>query len=233
MNIEKSITYIIEDQEWISKTLLAAIISNVPILNLAWIGYIIEITRNVADHDPEPLPDWSRLGQNFISGLLLMLAALIYSLPVLVIAIFPMFGIFLGFIPAEENLQEYAAGAFGIALFILVCCIVVYAILLSFYFPGVMINYARKGKFGACFQIREIFDIIFGNAGEYLLALVVAIAASIGIGMLISAISLLFVWIVCIGWILLFIVGAVANVWIGTIFAHLLGQVGSGYSTNS
>lgn len=223
-----------EDQEWGSKTLLAAIISNVPILNLAWIGYLTEIIRNVSDHDPEPLPDWSRLGQNFIGGLLLMLAGLIYSLPLLIIAVVPLFGILLGFIPAEENLQEYAAGAFGIALFILVCCIMVYAILLSFYLPGVMINYARKGNFGSCFQIREIFDIIFGNAGEYLLALVAAIAASIGIGILISVVSVLFIWIICIGWILLFIVGAVANVWIGTIFAHLLGQVGSGFSsTNS
>lgn len=233
MNIEKSITYVFEDQEWVSKTLLAAIISNVPILNLAWVGYMMEIIRSVSDRDPDPLPDWSRLGQNFINGLLLMLAALIYSLPLLVTAVFPFLGLLLGFIPAEQNLQEYAAGVFGIALFILVCCIMVYAILLSLYFPGVMINYARKGKFGACFQGREIFDIIFGNAGEYLLALGVSIAASIGIGILISVISLLLVWIVCIGWILLFVVGAVANVWIGTIFAHLAGQVGSGYSTNS
>jgi len=222
-----------EDKEWVSKTLLAAVISYIPILNLAWIGYLTEIIRNVSNHDPDPLPDWSRLGQNFISGLLLILAGLIYALPVFVIAIIPLFGVFLGFIPAEENLQEYAAGAFGIALVILVCCIMVYSILLSFYLPGVMINFARKGYFGSCFQIREIFDIIFGNAGEYLLALVVSIAASFGIGILVSVISVLFVWIVCIGWILLIIVGAVANVWIGTIFAHLLGQVGSGYSTTT
>ena len=232
MNIGKALTYVLEDQEWLSKSLIAVIISNVPILNLAWLGYLVEIIKNVSDHDPEPLPDWSRLGQNFVSGLLLMLASLIYALPVLVIAIIPFFGIFLGTIPAEDNLQEYAAGAFGIVLFILICCIMVYAILLSFYLPAVMINFARKGNFSSCFQIREIFNIIFANIGEYLLALVVAIGASIAIGIIVSVVSVLFVWIVCIGWILLFVIGALANVWIGTIYAHLVGQVGSGYSTN-
>lgn len=233
MDIGKSITYLLEDPEWASKALLAALISNVPFLNIAWIGYLVETTRNVQSHDPFPLPDWSELGQKFISGLLLLLASLIYSLPVFIFILVPLGGIFLGFLPGEGDIQEYAATGFGIVVLILSCCVMAYMILLTFYLPGVIIYFAREGTFQSCFKIRQIFDIIFGNIGDYLTAIVVAAVASLAVGLIVSVISVLFVWIVCIGWILLFIVGAVANVWIGTIFAHLLGQVSSGYSTTT
>lgn len=225
MNIIKAMTFLFEDREWAAKTLIAAIVSYVPILNLAWIGYLSEVTRNVSHEEPESLPEWSDLGTKFISGLKFFAASIVYSLPVIILLIIPFFGFILGFLPEEENLQTYAISAFGVGVFVIFCCFMIYFLLLSLYLPGVFINYSEKNTFSSCFEFKRIIQIISRNLADYLLALVAAIAASLGIGFLVSVISLLFVWIICIGWILLFVIGAVTNVWIGAATAHLLGQV--------
>ncbi|MCK4900594.1 MAG: hypothetical protein KAS38_17565, partial [Anaerolineales bacterium] len=62
MDIGKSFTFSFEDKDWITKYLLGALISAIPILNFAWMGYMIELIVNVADDVPSPLPDWSDLG---------------------------------------------------------------------------------------------------------------------------------------------------------------------------
>jgi hypothetical protein len=225
MNIIKAMTFLFEDREWAAKTLIAAIVSYVPILNFAWIGYLSEVTRNVSRQEPEPLPEWSDLGSKFLSGFKYFAASIVYSLPVIILFIIPFFGFFLGFLPEEENLQTYAISAYGVAIFVLICCFMIYFVLLSLFLPAAFINFSEKGTFNSCFEIKRIFQIISRNLGDYLIALVAAIAASLVIGFLVSVISILFVWIICIGWILLFVIGAVTNVWIGTATAHLLGQV--------
>jgi len=228
MNIVKSMTFLFQDREWAAKTLIAAIVSYIPILNFAWIGYLSEVTMNVAHQEPDPLPEWSDFGSKFISGLKFIAASILYSLPVIILLILPFLGILLGFLPEDSDLQTYAASAYGISLFLLICCISVYFLLLSLFLPAAFINFSLEGTFRSCFELKRIIQIITRNLGDYLLALVAVIAASFVISFLVSVISILFVWIICIGWILLFVIGAITNVWIGAVTAHLLGQVAYG-----
>ncbi len=80
MEIGKSFSYPFEDNQWISKLGLGALISLVPILNFAWIGYTVGEKNPIAG-EPWPLPDWSDLGKKFMDGLFFAIAMLIYSLP--------------------------------------------------------------------------------------------------------------------------------------------------------
>jgi hypothetical protein len=226
MNIVKAMTFLFKDREWASKTLVAVIVSYIPILNLAWIGYLSEITLNVSHQNTDPLPEWSDLGSKFLSGLKFFAAEILYSLPIILLLIIPLLGFFLGLLPEDETLQTYALGAYGLGVIVLICCFSIYFLLLSLFLPAAFINFSQKNTFKSCFEIKRIIQIISSNLGDYLLALVAVIAASFVIGFLISVISILFIWIICIGWILLFIIGAVTNVWIGAATAHLLGQVG-------
>ena len=59
MNIGKAFSYPFEDDEWLTKLFLGAIVSAVPILNFAWTGYTVDILRNVTDGVSLPMPDWS------------------------------------------------------------------------------------------------------------------------------------------------------------------------------
>lgn len=231
MDIGKSITFITDDQEWLSKLALGAVIASVPILNFAWVGYLTDVMRNVSEHNELPLPDWSNLGDQFVKGLKLVLAALVYSLPGLLLLFIPVAAIFGGILLQGENMQDAFNAAFGTALaggtIVIACCLTLYFILLALVFPAIQLHFSQEGTFGSCFRFREILNRIFSNSGNYFLALLIAFAAAIVIGIVASFAGLLVVLIPCIGWIIILVINAAANVWGGLIYAHLFGQVGS------
>jgi hypothetical protein len=88
MDVGKSLTYITEDERWISKLLVALVVSCFsflffPIFFL--IGYAIAITRNVKDGVAHPLPEWEDWGKLFMDGLYVFVAQFVYTLPFLLI----------------------------------------------------------------------------------------------------------------------------------------------------
>ena len=94
MDYLKSFSYIFEDDKWISKCLVSIAVMLVPILNFAWIGYSLQVVREVASGKSQ-LPDWDDLSKKWIDGFKLIAANWIYSLPALLILSIPLFfGIF-------------------------------------------------------------------------------------------------------------------------------------------
>ncbi|MFC2052972.1 DUF4013 domain-containing protein [Chloroflexota bacterium] len=232
MDIGKSIIYVGDDEDWLSKLILGAIIANVPILNLAWLGYLTDIMRNVSDDIARPLPDWSDFGDKFLKGLKLVGAAIIYTLPGMLLLGIPLVAVIIAGIPADADLQEVIAATFAGAGILLSCCIAIYFLVFAFLFPAINLNFARRGTFGSCFQIKDIMQLVFNNFGEYLIALLVSWVAALLVSMAVSILGIMLVLVPCIGWILMIVIGGVTNVWIGTIYAHLVGQVGASYSVD-
>ena len=229
MDIGKSIIYVGDDEDWLSKLILGAIVANVPILNLAWLGYLTEIMSNVSDDIARPLPDWSDFGDKFLKGLKLVGAAIIYTLPGLLLLGIPLVAVIIAGIPADADLQEAIAATFAGVGIVLGCCIAIYFLVLAFLFPAINLHFARRGTFGSCFQIKDIIQLVFNNFGEYLIALLVSWGAALVVSLAVSILGIMLVLIPCVGWILMILIGAVTNVWIGTIYAHLVGQVGASY----
>jgi hypothetical protein len=225
MDIGKSFTYPFEDDDWISKLFLGAIVSAVPILNFAWTGYTVDLVRNVIDDVSTPLPDWSEFGDKFVKGFLIWVAGFIYSLPVLIIACFPLSLLIIPAYAENQTLSETFLSIFvGIGIF-LICLLILYMLVLSFYFPAVYINFAWKGSFGSCFEIREIIKVVSRNTSEYLTAWLISIVGAIIVGVIMSMAISILGWIVCIGWIIAWLISAVGGVYIYLIFSHLFGQV--------
>ncbi len=226
MQIGKAFTYAFEDAKWASKLLIGALISVVPILNIAWGGYTCEIIRRVSRQDPEPLSGWDDLGTKFVQGLVLVVAGFIYALPVIILSLF-MIPLFIGAASTEGDLSSMLATA-GTGISILLGCVIfLYALALSVFMPAVQVNYARKTTFGSCFEIGAIIRLATSNLGNYLLAwlayLVFAIIAGLIGGILASIIGL----IPCIGWIFAILITAVITPLIGVVYAHLFGQIGA------
>ena len=226
MEIADSITFVGEDKDWISKLLLGAVIANIPILNLTWLGYLTDLMKNVSDGDEFPLPEWDNLGEKFIRGLVLLLAAAVYSLPGLLLFGIPMLSTILANTASGESLQDAAATGLAAGSVFLACLLSVYFLVVLFIFPAVNLNFAQKGTFRSCFELGTIFRMIFSNLGNYLLAFLVLWAASILIGIVAAVLNFLLAILICIGWLLIVILGAMLNVWLGTVYAHLFGQVG-------
>ena len=156
MNLGKAFQYPFEDREWASKIGLGALISLVPILNFAMLGYILEVMRRVQHSDPTPLPGWDDLGKKFMDGLMLFLAGFVYALPVIILVGIPMALIAIpAAVAANSNSQGVAnavATAGGFVGLCLSCILILYGIALSIVFPAIYLEYAAKGTFGACFR---------------------------------------------------------------------------------
>jgi hypothetical protein len=225
MDIGKAFSYPFEDDEWLTKLFLGAIVSAVPILNFAWGGYTVDIVRNVMNGVARPLPDWSDFGDKFVKGFLIWASGFIYALPAILIACLP-----LGFlvIPASSqssNISDALVSVFtGVGIF-LVCLLVIYLLALTFYYPAVYVNFARKKTFASCFEVGEIIKVISENTGKYLTAWLIAIVGALVVGIIVWLVSIVLVLIPCIGWILMWLVSALSSVYLFAIYAHLFGQV--------
>lgn len=219
MKFGKAFTYMFDDPEWVSKYTIGIVISLVPILNLAWIGYAIGIMRNIAKGIEHPLPAWDDIGGKFKDGLFVALAGFVYTLPLSLVACL-VYGV--AIIPALFSGDDIgsAMAAMSVAVWVILgCCAFVYLLLFSFLVPAMMIHYSREGSFKALFQIKEIFQLATRNIGDYLLGWLAGFVAGAILG-LINVIP-------CIGWLITIVAGAA---WINTVTAYAYGNVGMALS---
>ena len=230
MDAEKSFTYPFEDDQWLSKLGLGAIISIVPILNFAWSGYLVDIIRNVMDHDPKPLPTWDDLGKKLSDGLILFGAGLVYALPILLVFGLPLsLAAFSGLVSGNNNMQDVGrmlTETGSVLFFGLLCVLVLYGMVLSIVYPAVLVLFARERTFASCFRLREAYELISRNAGPFFTAWALSMAAGLAVGLVSGFVNLLVGWVPCIGWIIGLVLSLGSGVYMTAIYAHLFGQFG-------
>ena len=229
MDLGRSFTFPFQDKSWLPKLLIAALISIVPILNFALVGWMVNIAKRVMDHELEELPGWDDFGKKWMAGLLYTVAGFIYSLPVLLVLCI-VFGMFGGLIIANQNSASDAlnaawasAGIFG---FCLMCLVILYGLFLSVLMPGLLVNYAKEDNFGSLFKLGVVYGKVRENAGVFFTAWVVALVFGFVVGLLLGGVNAFLSFIPCIGSILGFVITFLAAPYISAVYAHLFGQYG-------
>ena len=230
MDIGKSFSFSFDDDQWLSKLGLGAVIAMVPILNFAWSGYTVALIRNVMNRIQNPLPTWDNLDTKFTDGFLLFLAGLVYSLPMLLVICLPM-GIMV--IPAImagnrdlEGAANAIAGAGGVLFLGLLCVFMIYALVLSVVYPAILVLFAREGTLASCFKFREVFDLVGKNPGPFFTAWGVSVGGSIVVSLAVGFVQAILSFIPCIGWLFSFVLSIGMVVYISVIYSHLFGQFG-------
>jgi len=231
MDIEKSFSFSFEDKQWVSKLGLGAVITMVPILNFAWSGYMVGIMRNVMSNVQEPLPNWDDFGKKFSDGLILFLAGLVYSLPMLVVICLPLsIMVVPSILAANGDMQEIAdaiAGAGSVLFLCLLCVFFVYALILSVIYPAILVIFAREGTLASCFKFREVFDLIGKNTSAFFTAWGVSVGASLVVGFMAGLAQIILAFIPCIGQIISLVLTIGIVVYTSVIYTHLFGQFGN------
>lgn len=167
-----------------------------------------------------------------MKGLRLVLAGFVYSLPVILLGGVPLIILVVGGLASGEDMGDaFVAAATGTGL-LLLCCISLYLLALSFFLPAMNINFARQDTFRSCFQIKEILAIVSRRTGDYLIAWIVSILFAILIGISAGLLSVVADIIPCIGWILAWVITALVSVWSTIVYAHLFGQVSAAASAS-
>jgi hypothetical protein len=231
MNIGGAVGFVFEDDDWLSKLLLGAVISLIPVFGAAALtGYAIAVLRNVEAGSSRPLPSWDRIGEYFVDGVSFWVAILIYSLPLLVF-LCPVALVWV--LPAlageNQDLTTILSSIAGLVSAGLGCLIFLYALLLWLVTPVVQIRYAETGQLSACLRFGEVFRLLLKHLGAVIIAQVlVVIAGFVASTVLGSVIGALSVVPIC-GWVVGSLLGLImvpAGVWLMLFAAHLYAQIG-------
>ena len=90
MNNINAFTYFFKDRHALGKLGEAAVfilLAPVPVLGLicicALLGYLAEVIHNVCNDYPRPLPEWDHIGEDISKGFPVLMALLVYHLPLL------------------------------------------------------------------------------------------------------------------------------------------------------
>jgi len=231
MDIGRSFTFPFQDKSWFSKLLIAALISLVPILNFALVGWMVDIAKRVMDHELEELPGWDDFGKKFMGGLYYTVAGFIYALPVILVSCV-MFAISFGstFAAAQEgNTEEVVAAIMagnGIVIFCLSCLVILYGLVLSVLMPALLVHYAKEDNFGAMFKLGVVYGKVRENAGTFFMAWLVALVFSFLAGLALGGAGSILSLIPCIGWIAALLISMLAAPYISAVYSHLFGQYG-------
>ncbi|MCP4362476.1 MAG: DUF4013 domain-containing protein [Chloroflexi bacterium] len=217
MDIGKALSYVTEDERWVTKIGIGAVMAFfawliVPMFFLS--GYMVGITKNVMAEEERPLPEWEDWGTLFMDGLYIFIAGLIYTLPFWLLSCCVFFTT-IGTGGLAE-LSEEAAGAALLTTYGLFCCVMLLLIVaLMFLGPAIVIQYARHGELSACFQFSQMMDLIRENIGDIILT----VAVSFGVSIVISLVMV----IPIVGWL----IGLAGQVYLYAVLGHLYGQIGA------
>jgi hypothetical protein len=174
MEFSRAFSFPFEDQEWLRKLVIAALISLIPIVGQIFlIGWMLDVTRRVIIRDATPLPEID-FGRQLIDGLKGMVVGLVYTIPVYII-LAPIWIIAL----MSQNIDQNTFG--WLISLVSICCtglVVFYALLLAFITPAAFTNMVVKDSLGAAFHFSEIMALIKAAPGGYLLVLLGVIVST-------------------------------------------------------
>jgi len=208
MNWGKSFTYVFDDKDWVTKVLIGGLLGLIPVVNLVVIGYALKALKNVAEGVEQPLPAWDDFGDYFVKGLVSTLGAMVWAIPIFILAAMTAaLSALTGYDSAETT---QVSTPFVLCIWSMSCVSGIYGLFLGFVLPAAYAQYAIRGDFGAFFRFGDIFKFIKANLGNYIVALLLACVAQ---------------FIASFG-VILCIIGAIFTaLWATLVGSHLLGQV--------
>ncbi len=187
MDFGLAFSYVFEDEDWIKKIVITAIISIIPIVGqVALLGWSVEIARRVIRGDSTPLPDWSDFGGLLTLGVKAFVISFVFALPLM-------------FISIPSALLDSVSSDSGEAvltffIFCISCFALLYGLALAFFLPAAYGELAATDDLGASFNIGKIFGHIRAAPSAYLLTFLGIIAAGIlaSFGIILCFVGILF-----------------------------------------
>jgi len=224
MDFGKAYTFMFDDPNWLRKlgigtlvgllgiVLMPVLIGVIPLLML--VGYTLDALRDVVDGKEFPMPEWNEWGGFLIRGVKLMIALLVWSLPLFII----MIPLFIG--TALTGNHNNSGTAFGVLLITCSSCLMfLWGLFFWLISPAIYIRLAVTGRLGAAFEVGKLWALTRDNLGNVILALILVFVA----GLIAAVVGSLGMLLLCVGFL---ITVPFATLWQYLVQAHLFGQIG-------
>lgn len=174
MDFGLAFSFPFKDEKWIEKILIAAVISIIPIIGwFALLGWSIEIGRRVINGEKQALADWSDFGGLLTLGFKAWLAALVFSIPLIIVWI-PV-AIFTGVVGSTDG--DAAAAIIILVSFCMICLTFSYSIALLFALPASYGRLAATDGLGESLNVKALWTIVSNAPSAYLIVLLGYIVA--------------------------------------------------------
>ena len=213
MNYSRAFSYVFEDKNWLSKILIAGLISLIPIIGQIYLfGWMVEIVRRTKAGRTDILPT-THFTYFLTLGLKVFVVCLIYSIPVIILSC--ILGLMNTSVEnSDSSMITVIFTGVGCLGSILTFIVHVAVSLLGTY--GI-IKLAETDQIKACLDFNDAFNTIKDNIGTFIIVELLALVA----GLIQSA-----------GFILCF-VGAILTVPYGVaIVGNLVGQLWDNLKVN-
>lgn len=212
MDIGRAFSYVFEDKDWVGKLVVLGMLTlfaGIPLLGLfplaIVIGYMVQLVDNVRNGAPRPLPKWDSYGDQMTLGAGVLVALLVYNIPLLVVGGCSMTLVFTGG-------NDFISGVVGL---VLLCCIVplllIYTLLIWPLLAIGTIRYAASHNSAVFYQFGDLIETARSQSGPTFSWMVAVFVVNLIFGV-VGAIP-------CIGWV------AALGLTI-PVHGHLLGQYG-------
>ena len=206
MDFGLAFSFPFQDEKWIEKIVIAAVIGIIPIIGwFALLGWSIEIGRRVINGDDEVLADWSDFGGLLTLGFKAWVAALVFSIPLIIVWI-PV-GIFTGVVSSTDG--DAAGAVISLVSFCMICLTFTYTIALLFALPASYGRLAATDGLVESLTFRALWTIVSNAPSAYLIVLLGYIVAG---------------FIASLGTILCFVGIFLTTAYSLAVEGHLLGQ---------
>mgnify|MGYP001302535141 CR=1 FL=1 len=195
MDIGKAFSFVFDDDQWITKILIAAAILALGIL-FSWVlliplilaglllgGYGVEITRRVINGGIPVLPEWDNWSDLLVDGVKVWVIGIVYALPIIIVSACLSIPISI----AGENSQEVSS-AFSA---ILSCLSVLWGIVMSLLLPAAIAHFVAEDDLGSAFHFVDVFNLVKNNFSTYLIVLIMSWVASLigGLGLIVCGVG--------------------------------------------
>lgn len=169
-----------DDKDWLSKTALGLLWGLLVVTAPAVSGAQLEYIRGVSRGD-ERLPDWNDFGTKWVEGFMVILAGILYFLPVFVIgALFVVPVATTVALGGGSDSGQLLGGLFAGGFCLYWILAIVYSVAVSVLFSAAMTNYAMKRSFGAFFEFGGIMALVRGGTGYFTAWIYTVLIAFVG-----------------------------------------------------
>jgi hypothetical protein len=187
MDVGKSLRFVFEDKEWLSKILIGSLILlvSVPLtpvlvgfLGLAIVaGYSLDVLRNVRGGSARPLPEWrDRWGEWLVDGLKLLLVLFVWSLPLIVLNAFVGFG---------DHMTGMGSGLLNLFGGMMVAgtslLMLLWGIVVALVTPAIYLRLAETREMASGLQFNAIYVWTRDHLGDVVIAVILASLLSLAL----------------------------------------------------
>ena len=176
MDFGLAFSYIFKDPDWFKKVAIISLVGLIPIIGqLIVLGWMLQITKRVMDHDPNPVPDLD-FGGDLTRGFMAFVIGFVYTLP---ITLFSGITSILSVVVENSSGDQGLVGIYTIFSVCLGLFAFLYGLFVGLLIPAAYTRYLEKESLGAAFDFGDVFKQVQQNLGAYFIVLLGTIVAGL------------------------------------------------------